>query len=77
MTDTDWIRVEDRLPETDDVSYLVWIETEWSGGGIETHAVAMWDGDSEWLIMGDCIQTPDTQRLITHWQPLPHPPQKE
>ena len=61
-----WISVEERLPEDDD-HYLVWAH---DNGAAE---VALYYGDGEWLT--DDLE--NITRVITHWMPLPEPPDNE
>jgi len=60
---TDWIDVAERMPD-DDTNVIVASDTE---------AVfsAYWDGDS-WLSPEECRRI---RSRITHWMPLPEPPQ--
>lgn len=61
-----WICVEERLPENDE-HYLVWCSDN------NSHELALYFGDGEWL-------TEDLEnitRVVTHWMPLPKPPEGE
>lgn len=58
-----WISVEDRLPKEEEL-FLV------CRGAV--CVVALWWGDEQWMN--------DNEELIddvTHWQPLPEPPETE
>lgn len=71
---SEWISVEDRLPE---MARDVWAESEWvlifSPGDIQMAKLRQYDEDAEpsWIIKG-----PDGYDWIgvTHWMPLPAPP---
>lgn len=59
---SEWISVDDRLPEDGD-EILMWSEV--------FHGVVLGDrSDGEWWNESDIITT----AKITHWQPLPEPP---
>lgn len=60
-----WIPVSERLPEVDKVVMAYDEETVWFG-----YHYASYDGE--------CWHTPDNYGLqITHWKPLPAPPEEE
>ena len=66
---TDWISVEDRLPEAD--------------GLVLIHAPSVQEGilpyiDTAWYekITGWCLIFKWQTRQVTHWQPLPEPPKE-
>lgn len=60
-----WISVEERLPDNDD--YYLTYTTEY------TCEVYRYDGDGEWVTAWDDTANHD----ITHWMPLPVPPEEE
>ena len=77
-----WIPVEERLP--DDVgSYLVYYH-EWSNGDFLPKyddykiRVMRFVNNGKWRmpVCTDKRCEADTNREVTHWQPLPQPPQK-
>ena len=77
-----WIPVEERLP--DDVgSYLVYYH-EWSNGDFLPKyddyriRVMRFMNNGKWCmpVCTDKRCEADTNREVTHWQPLPQPPQK-
>lgn len=80
-----WIPVEERLP--DDVgSYLVYYH-EWSNGDFlpkyDDYRICVMRfmrflNNGKWLfpVCTDKRCEADTNREVTHWQPLPQPPQK-
>ena len=74
-----WISVEERLP--DDVgSYLVYYH-EWSNGDFlpkydDYRIRVMRLGNWCMPVCTDNLCEADTNREVTHWQSLPHPPQK-
>lgn len=61
-----WISVEDRLPENDD-NYLVFTSDR------NEKEIATYYGDGEWLTHDLINLIP----LVTHWMPLPEPPETE
>ena len=61
-----WIKVSDRLPESD-IGYLVFVEVVdvLNGGSMYIKQIAVYSTiDKEWLIDG----------VVTQWQPLPSAP---
>ena len=67
---TDWISVKDRLPE-DKNRVLVW----YMGRRYEMPLFAEWDRSQWWDHEG--LAFGDYSKHITHWQPLPEPPEAE
>lgn len=80
MTDQRWISVEDRLPDPLSYYYLVY-------DGVRT-TVAIWCPTEVWDLVdantkkrrfdgGKWDAADDYLRAVTHWMPLPDPPEKE
>lgn len=72
-----WISVEDRLPETLEpvlVTFLGFRSDELYSDAI---AVLCDDGDWAWWSGGDFEDDCDVRVKITHWMPLPTPPDRE
>ena len=77
-----WIPVSERLPE-DVGSYLVYYH-EWSNGDFLPKyddyriRVMRFMNNGKWCmpVCTDKRCEADTNREVTHWQPLPQPPQK-
>lgn len=85
MEQTEWISVEDRLP--DESGYYLVFYHEWSNGNFlpvyEDREIRRMrfskDKPRKWC-MPICINKEceaDTNRTVTHWMPLPKPPKKE
>lgn len=62
---TDWIPVEERLPE-DGVAVLVWIPASGCWIGERYHLY--------WMLNDECAAG---DQGITHWMPLPEPPEEK
>ena len=62
-----WISVKDRLPEDDNI-YL----TSWDDGTIETYQFTLFTGVCD-IAAG--VFEPVSVFNVTHWMPLPLPPQ--
>ena len=60
------ISVEERLPEND-AKYLVYMPD------YRLHEVAEYYGDGEWL----AVDFTNLTRHVSHWMPLPEPPEEE
>ncbi len=68
---SEWISVEDGLPE-DGEYVLCWYTDE---GGNSWHTVGKVEEDTErWIL--DIEGAYDFERTVTHWMPLPEPPEK-
>ena len=78
---SEWISVEDRLPEQN-VRVLAWYD------GVAAHSDALWDRSGAWFAAkwrdgwNQPLYTQAKQILdfdssdITHWIPLPEPPER-
>ena len=66
-----WISVKDRLPENSGTFIIAFIAT----GGKPASGQAIWGDGSWWFEMGE--YSPKAAKVkVTHWQPLPSPPEK-
>ena len=65
-----WISVDDRLPESLDEDYLVAVKNKNKEGGIFLIDIGNFTSDKVWV-------KSNTWEKVTHWQPLPDPPQEE
>jgi hypothetical protein len=64
-----WIAVSERLPEEDEDVLVMTAEGKFASGGMH---VASLDEDGVWYPShGDGWEFPD----VTHWMPLPEPPE--
>jgi hypothetical protein len=69
MAGMEWISVNDRLPEEDEDVLVMTAEGKFASGGMH---VASLDEDGVWYPShGDGWEFPD----VTHWMPLPKPPE--
>ena len=75
LTVSGWISVKDRLPNCNGI-YLVW-RPHYYGGEIGEPVVCYFDGQNTWHdsygVDFERILHPDD---ITHWMPLPEPPEE-
>jgi hypothetical protein len=66
----EWISVKDRLPDPkDDVDVLVYYDSEYNEFEM---AVAYWTG-RQWVSE---LEDPILLSDVTHWMPLPKPPEE-
>jgi Protein of unknown function (DUF551). len=86
----EWISVEDRLPSEEDDVLLLVREVEHYGRHGERRAVyhwvfTGWRIDDEWAttychghrrITDENEKFPNCEHTVTHWMPLPTPPQE-
>ena len=69
MAGMEWISVNERLPEEDEDVLVMTAEGKFASGGMH---VASLDEDGVWYPShGDGWEFPD----VTHWMPLPEPPE--
>ncbi|MCI8620245.1 MAG: DUF551 domain-containing protein [Oscillospiraceae bacterium] len=88
---SEWISVKDRLPDEDDDVLLLVRETEFYGKHQEKRKVYRWifTGwriDGEWattychghkMLDEESKTSPNFVYAVTHWMPLPAPPEEE
>ena len=72
VTKERWIPVTERLPDNIDEEVLVCNE-EYGKSGLGFVTVAIYDG-SDWI---ECWKRKTCLAAVTHWMPLPEPPEEE
>ena len=69
MPYTGWISVNERMPEDEDVDYLVW-------NGEDVYiACVTWFTDDDCKPYKEFFIDAPTSKKATHWMPLPEPPE--
>ena len=72
-----WVPVTKQLPKSD-TSVLVWWPSDGEGGsiciGCLTHLPHIKKNELSWYIYGALTTEDEYQKEITHWMPLPKPP---
>jgi hypothetical protein len=76
---SEWISVKDRLPARD--GYCLWAlgpgEVRYNFGAVVEGYFDPWPSGMQFWRMTRCPSVPRSLREVTHWMPLPDPPQEK
>jgi hypothetical protein len=74
---SEWISVKQRLP--DKQKFVIWalVEPRFDGYSSVEGYYDPWPQGMQFWRMTRCPSTPQSLSMVTHWQPLPEPPEEQ